>query len=77
MPTVNLEAGEWKRIATAKLRGKSIKVTVRTDRRCWWDKRPGTSGTFRKTKTTNILMQSFWVKSPVDTTCKVEDLQQW
>jgi hypothetical protein len=77
MPTVNLEANEWKKLGSARLRGRTIKVTVKTSKRCWWDKRPGTSGSFTKTKTSNLLLQSFWVKSPVDTKCTYTWIEQW
>jgi hypothetical protein len=76
--TFNLTANRWKKVAEWKrLRGRTVKVAVTTNRQCEWDKKPGTSGTFKKKKTSNLLMQSFHVKSPVATTCTRTWIDQW
>ena len=69
--TFQLTANRWKTVAknSALLRGRWVEVRVTTGRKCKWDKRPGSSGTFRKKKGSMLEGQSLRIQSPVDTTC--------
>jgi hypothetical protein len=78
MATYQLTANRWRTVAVwRRLRGRSVKVKVTTSKKCHWDKVPGGSGTFKKQKTSNLLMQRLRVKSPVDTTLTRTWIDQW
>ena len=74
--TFQLTANRWKKVAgDHDLRSRSCMITVATSRECAWDKRPGTSGKFKKKKHSKLFYQDLFVKSPVATTCKREWLE--
>ncbi|HVR19852.1 MAG TPA: hypothetical protein VMS65_09150 [Polyangiaceae bacterium] len=70
MATFQLSANRWKKVAgDHDGRSRSCIVKVTTGRQCEWDKRPGRSGKFKKSKQSKLFLQNLHIKSPVATTC--------